>query len=584
MSWLDSLYLQGRILRILLDRDEFKKFVTQKKIKKPFLKGYYYLIEVTINAFINSIEFLIKDEQVFDLIHYQNITLLDIPKEVRNESKELQFIKKLEEIRNKISKIRKQEENLNEGEIFKEFNKTIGEIYNYFLKDKTKSNEKNEDLYLLNELLNKQNYIKDDFDFDLNNKENEEPIPIYPACNYYNLGYGKIHSEYYLQNPEIKEHNQEYLKGYVLGLAFIYFSLKIVPKELIDKLINVNSWNELHHMGARIYDSVLRDKNLDFIGNPLFEDTTEIFPRKVNKKVIDEKDLKFLFRKRDVLLIEQLREGYPTFTVPTFLSLVQGRKIFEEKPEIIELKTKEKNGNIWYSYAVFIFYGGALWNASYWILFKDLALEREDGYKSTGRIIIENLLKDDEYIVHRHEINRKVFDKFLRESSVEYQKKEKLKIMLKNSNSLLVELISLYYNLKFQKENIISFEWGVKVKDKEKSKDITDVDIIVYTKNEIIIIQAQTNLYKEAKDLIEHFKKVEEFLREEEKEKIKDKQIRRELFVFFEDEFNQEDKIKKLKENSINVIFFEEILKENPQLIEKDVYEKLTKCIEKRYL
>ena len=284
------------------------------------------------------------------------------------------------------------------------------------------------------------------------------------------------------------------------------------------------------------------------------------------------------------MLIEQLREGYPTFTVPTFLSLVQGRKIFEEKPEIIELKTKEKNGNIWYSYAVFIFYGGALWNASYWILFKDLALEREDGYKSTGRIIIENLLKDDEYIVHRHEINRKVFDKFLRESSVEYQKKEKLKIMLKNSNSLLVELISLYYNLKFQKENIISFEWGVKVKDKEKSKDITDVDIIVYTKNEIIIIQAQTNLYKEAKDLIEHFKKVEEFLREEEKEKIKDKQIRRELFVFFEDEFNQEDKIKKLKENSINVIFFEEILKENPQLIEKDVYEKLTKCIEKRYL
>ena len=580
MSWLDSLYLHERILKILLNKESFEGFVSQKKVEGHFLKGYYYLIEVTINAFINCIESLIKDEQVYDLIHYQNISLSDIPKEVRNESKELYFIKKLEEIRNKISKIRKQE-NSNQGEIFNELNEVIKEIYSYFLKDKTKKNSEKENLYLLNELLNKQNYIEDDFNLNIKEKE---PTPIYPACNYYNLGYGNIHSEYHLQNPEIKKYNKEYLKGYALGLGFIYSSLRIVPKELIDKLINVKSWTELHYVGVRIYDSILRDKKLNFITEPLFEDNMEIFPRKLNKKIIDEKDLKFLFKKRDVLLIEQLYEGHPTFMVPTFLSLVQGRKIFEEKLEIIELKTKEKNGDIWYSYAVFVFYGGALWNGSYWILFKDIALEREDGYKSDGKRILENLLKDDEYIVHRHEINRKVFDKFLREIDFNYQKKQNLKNLLKNSNSLLVELLSLYCWFKLKNENIFSFEWGVEIKDRRKNKNLTEADLIIYTEKEAVIIQAKINLYKEADELIEHFMKVEEFLKKKRKEKIKDKQIRRELFVFFEDEFNQKDKIKKLKENSINIIFLEEILEENPQLIEKNVYEKLTKCIGKRYL
>jgi len=38
MSWLDSLYLHERILKILLNKESFEGFVSQKKVEGHFLR------------------------------------------------------------------------------------------------------------------------------------------------------------------------------------------------------------------------------------------------------------------------------------------------------------------------------------------------------------------------------------------------------------------------------------------------------------------------------------------------------------------------------------------------------------------
>lgn len=581
MSWLDSLYFQGKILKILSNKEDFDKFVRRKNVSKNYLRGYLYLIEVTINSFINCIEFLIRDENVYDVIHYQNIGLKNIPKKYRDSSKELISIKKLEDVRDNLSNIRKKDLGGLNPEL-KKLSSLIKEIFDYFLsKKRTKinsENKKNESLYLIVELTNKQNHME--ADFDLFNKK-DELIPTYPACNYYNLGYSKIHSEYHFQNPIIKNYEREYIQGYVFGLAFVYSSIKIVPEDLIGKLVDCQSWMEIHKIGSKIYDRLIRNKKIDFIGQPVYEELKFLSISWLNKSKIDYNDLRFLFRERKIFLIEPKEKGHPTETVPFFISLVSGRKNFDDSQEIIELKVKKSNEEFWYSYAVFIPYGGALWNGSYWVLFKDIAFERGKDYKTDGRRLIEPYLDNDGFIVHKHEVSQRILDKYLSEFNPEYQKNKRLNIMLKDSNSLLVELMYLYYTLKHKKEKITDLEWGIDIIDNNKKTIITEADLILYTDKQAIIVQAQTNLYKNIKELISHFDNVEKFLKKDRKNKIKNKEIKKEVFVFFNDEFKDSSEIKKLENKSINTVFFEDFLSKNPNFLNDNVKIKLSNCLQK---
>jgi len=573
MSWLDSLYFQSKILKLLTKKEDFDRFLSGKEISKKYLRGYLYLIEVTINDLINCIEFLIPNENIYDLIHYQNITLKDIPKKYKDSSQELNFIIRLEKIRKDTAELRNSGDN-NINEKLKNLYKLVNEILNHFLSEKrAKINNKNkekENLYFIVELTNKQNYIEIDFDLF---EDQQEPVPIYPACNYYNLGYQEIYDEYHLQNPKIKEFNEEYIKGYSLGLAFLYNNLEVVPKQLINKLLGCRNWNDLHKIGSNIYDRTIRNENVNIIDNPIYEEITTSANTKLQKLEIDEKDLRYLFRDRRIFTIEPKERGYPTEIVPFFISLVSGRKSFDDKPEVIELKVK-KNDEFWYSYAVFIPYGGALWNASYWVLFKEIAFERGD-YKTDGKVLIDSIFNRNNFIVHRHIVSQKILERYCSELDPNYQINRKLRTMLKDSNSLLVELLALFYITKQFKEKMIDVEWGVDVKD-------TEADLIVYFDKKVLIIQAQTNLYKSAKELIDHFEKVEEFLKKNKADKIENKIIEKIAFTYFKDSYEKKT-IKKLEKNAVNLVLFEELINSNKEILDEQIKNKLSSCLMKRF-
>jgi len=571
MSWLDSLYFQGKMLKLLTKKEDVDSFLRDKKISKKYLRGYLYLIEVTINALINCIEFLIPSEKIYDLIHYQNITLKDIPKKYRDSSQELNFIISLEKIRREIAELRNSGDN-NINEKLKNLDKLVKEILTYFLSEKrvkiNNQNKEKENLYFIVELTNKQNYIETDFDLF---EDQQEPVPIYPACNYYNLGYQEIYDEYHLQNPKIKKFNEEYINGYSLGLAFLYNNLEVVPESLINKLLGCRNWNDLHKIGSNIYDETIRNKNVNIIGNSIYEEITTLENIKLQKLEIDEKDLRYLFRDRRIFIIEPKERGYPTELVPFFISLVSGIKSFDDKPELIELKVK-KNDEFWYSYAVFIPYGETLWNGSYWVLFKEIAFERGD-YKTDGKVLIDNFFNQNNLIVQKYSANQKILEKYCSELDPNYQINRKLRTMLKDSNSLLVELLALFYITKQFKEKIIDVEWGVDVKD-------TEADLIVYFDKQVLIIQAQTNLNKSAEELIDHFKKVEEFLKKNKADKIENKKIEKIAFTYFKDSC-EEKTIKKLEKNAIKLVLFEEFINSGKEILNEQIKKRLSSCLMK---
>jgi len=568
MSWLDSLYFQGKILELLTKKEDFDNFLIDKKISKKYLRGYLYLIEVTINALIECIESLIPNDNVYDLINYQNITLKDIPKKYRDSSQELNFIRRLEKIRKEIAKLRNSGDN-NINEKLNNLDKLVNEISNYFLSEKrVKINNKNkekENLYFIVELTNKQNYIKT-----VLLKDQQEPVPIYPVCNYYNLGYKKIHEEYNLQNPKIKKFNKEYIAGYCLGLAFLYNRLEVVPKHLINKLLTCRNWNDLHNIGSNIYNKIIKNENLNIIGSSIYEDMKTSENRKLQKLEIDETDLKYLFRDRRIFIIEPKEKYYPNEFFPLFISLVFGIKSSSGKPEVVELKVKE-NDKFWYSYAVFIYYGCLFANASYWVLFKDMAFE-EGNYKTDEKKQIDNFFNKNNLTFHKYSVDQKILEKYCSEHDPNYGINRKLKTMLKWSNSLLVELLALFYITKQFKEKIIDIEWEVDVKD-------TEADLIVYFDKKVLIIQAQTNLYKSSEELINHFEKVKEFLKKNKADKIENKTIEKIAFTYFKDSC-EEKTIKKLEKNAIKLVSFEDL---NLKGLDEQIKNKLSSCLMKRF-
>lgn len=589
MSWLDSAYFQGKFIIKLANIDNFKSFLAEEKVEyQNSLKGYLYLIETSVNTLIHSIEFLIQDQKLYDLVHWGDITSKQIIKEVKIKSKDVQFINGLESLRDKLKEIRIGKSKKEPKEYLIILTKKCEDITSYYLKNLkyeiNKTNQSKEDLFFLFDLLNNQNHFEGDVKFNVGNEVQESTvIPLYPAGSWYYQMSGKTSSDNHLQNPTIKQYEKEYVNGYKLGLIFIYKYISIT-KEFLEKLRNSENWEGIHHVGARIADKLFEDKSTQFIGNKIFDVKYDMrFKKNDLKNIKDPKQLIYVFGNRGVK-VHNYDTSYNPFenhfaAEPILYSLIKSNINSEDKTEIIEFIVKDKYGERKYSYAVYVFYAGTIWNGSYWLLFKDIAIENDWETESDTKMFIRGIIKrfKSSFKYQKYEVDEKIFERYIRENDNEYSKKIKEYNIIKNSNSLLIELIAVYYHLKYANKKILWLDWGF-----ELEKNHTEVDSLIVLEDEIIITQAKYSLNKPLSKISEHFQNIENLLPSYLKKKninTQGKKIRNTLFLFSkelsEEQLREVDNFK----GKFEIIFLEDFIEGNKEFMEEKLLNKIYDCV-----
>jgi len=612
MGWLDNLHCEKKIIERLIDLDGAKKFA-QLYSRDLDLRGYLFLIEVNINAFINSSEFLIYNSDLFNMLTWGDPDQgRDEIRKILNENcQEVKFITDLESIRKKLSKLR-YSKTIEEKElrvVFLELSKKINEIYNHYLINiqHVKSPDFNslEKSHYINIVYNIINYIESDLGLGKNFEETEIK-PLFVAGSHYHLMTSEARKNYHLQNP--KNDEKVYAPSYALGLAWLY-SLYVNEDKLIKKLIACKGWEELHHGGSRIiefYDNQLKKEDKEDPFKDLFEEKQEFNSKTIiNKSELrDIGELRIVLRDRELREIGEVHDGdYPTIR-SLLKAIIRGLLEYSDednKLEIVELKIKGVDEeDIRYSYLVFLPVGGALWNASNWILFKDISTYSSCDFKES----LHRLFQDNsDYIDFRsYFVTAKDFEKYRKRKDLNYMREiERLK-QIESSQGLLLEFLSLYYSLSRNKEKIVDFGWH----SDPSNKHHTDLDAYIITLDRGIIIQAKKsisirdpNFYadideiesnefdplKELKvredlesiKLFEHFKKTEEILKNRAKEKgVEIKKIDKILFVFEKDlkKWILDELIKELDKEKINFISFEDIEKDR-EIFDKDFIDKI---------
>ena len=151
MSWLDNLECECFFLNSILNK-KFKDYLKQNNVNEnEYEKGYYMLIELTINNLIHSMECLISDD-LDELISWSgNLTSKHLDKNIKTKSKDIDFIKGLEGFRKKIEDKRLNKSKSDLDNIINNFLKKIKEIQKYYFNNtKYKKNKdvKKENVFL----------------------------------------------------------------------------------------------------------------------------------------------------------------------------------------------------------------------------------------------------------------------------------------------------------------------------------------------------------------------------------------------------------------------------------------------------
>lgn len=584
---LDSLYFQCKIIGQLCDYNKLKNFLTANKINfDKVAKGYFYLIEISMNHLINCIEWEIKDEKLYQLIHWGGILLKDIPDKIKKNNQDLKFIIQLEELRNGLKNIRMN----GSGDFDKnligiaKLSNSISEYYLKTLKYKINSeNKANEDNFFIFELINKQNHIKVDADFDFETKKFKRETGLYPFCSWYYLITNEIYSAYHLHNKAIIKDNKIYLNGYSTGLSFIY-SQAGLNKNLVNMILKSSSWGDLNRKGSILYNEIIEKKKLNLIGKDIFEEKNFWKLKKFNKKTIsDKKELSFVLENRPI----KVAGVDERFDLPLIYSILLGKTQLNDKTQVIEFLVNDKNGDKRFHYAIYMFQGTSLSNGSYWYLLKDVAIENDWEPFSNEKAQVMGVINayKNSFSFCKYRISEELLENYLVEKDPNYRDMVFIKTRLKDSNSLLVELLSLYLQVK-ENSNILDINWGVETSGKNK----TDIDGLLISKDKKIkIIQAQTTFYKNEKELENHFNKcvnhLKYYLKKKRLGKVKDYIIKKEVLVLFDSEgYNlkkDKKKIDYLKNKNIEVRFLESEINRNPNLLEKPVKNKIFKLFER---
>ena len=614
MGWLDNLYCDKKILERLADFDNFKKFAIEKTGKIPDLKGYLYLIEITINTIINDTGYLI-DGELYNILHWGETEQYthEVRPLLKDNNIEVGFVRDLEEIRGKITKIRMNDfDEAKFRECLEILLKKVGEVDTfYFSKIKHKVNplgKAGENSHIVNNIFCTKNWVESSLGF---GKDLEEAPtkPLFIAGSYYPAMTPQARKNYHLQNPIISE--KTYIESYPLGLAWLY-SLFGIEDSLITKMINTKRWEEMHHNGARInefFDNRNKSKENKPIPDIFEEEDSNDIKNQINKDNLESiGELRLVLRDREIRTIEDLHEGdYPV--IRSILELMTNGLIIhsdeDNKMEIIELKVKYNEGEeTRFSYALFLPVGNGLWNASEWLFFDEVSVENSwetvCDFKERYHKILE-FFKDRIYF-KSYFVDKKDLLEYRKRHDIAFRRKLSEIEQNKTSEGLLVELIAFFYYLKMNKDRADDFGWHVDPSNKSK----TDLDAFFITGSKAEIIQAKKsinltnprfdlpidetekkdfdpvkhlNFEKDLKEIYEHFDKAEIIIKSKAKEESRTiSLIEKKLFVF-EKDFDDEDWLieelkKELSKKGIDLIYFEEIDKDR-NVFPKDLINKI---------
>ena len=622
MGWLDNLYCDRKILERLASLDHFKNFAIEKTGKVSDLRGYLFLVEITINSIINDTEFLI-DGDLYNILHWgePDERREEVREILKGNNKEIVFIRELEKLRGELTKLRMN--NLNEeelGEVFDKILTKVNEVNDfYFKKIKYKVNPEGktgENWHIVNNLFCIKNYVESSFD--LIDEEGESEIrPLFIPGSHYTAMTSQTNKNYHLQNPKIKE--DDYVPSYSLGLAWLY-SQYISNDKLINNMINSKKWEEMHHNGARLnefFEEDFKKKNQikGWVPDIFKENYSNKSQKQIKKKTLDDiGELRLVLRDREVRTIEELHDGdYPVIRSIMEI-IIHGLSFYSNtnnKMEIVELKTEYNGGEeVKYSYAIFLPVGNGLWNASEWLFFNEISVENSwetvCDFKERLYIIIK---------ARKEKINLKSYT-VRREDIIRYRKRHDIAFrrrlgeieQMKTSEGLLVELLAFFYYLKNNKNKPDDFGWHVDPTNKNK----TDLDAFFICDSNAEIIQAKKSLNisnpridapmeeiekedfdpvkhlkfnEDLKEIYEHFDKAEKILLDKaEKESKSLAVIKKKLFVFekgFEDEDWLLNELKKeLSKKDIELIYFDEIEKDRA-IFSKDLIDKINTAFDR---
>lgn len=593
----DLLYYDSWIINRLCELDSIKKFLEKFKIDlKDIYHGYLYLLELAIMNVVNHIEDLVNDENIFELIHWGNVSTRDKKLMGLLEGHpEIKSILSLLAIRKQLSSIRFKEM-YDEKKIIIQLNnlKDVLDKLKEFLTteyaiSKVDVNEERERMLILNWILNNYNYIE--VSFEVSTEGEESLSPLWPGLPYFYSISDNLQKNYCLQHPKIKSRERNYLRGFLLSLLYLYKNL--VPRQInkFEKdMLNVENWTELHELGIRIYNEIIKShetflKLFNIAQNP--KRTTL-----KKDKIENYEELKLVLRGRKVRVITSRFSGDYLNTQTLFLHVLFGaiemyRFDLRNKPEIIEFKQIYGDVNrVEYSYAIYIPIPGVLWNASYWLVFDRLCTESNcEAYDIFSRYL--KMFKEKGVLYfHRYKIRGDLFRKYIENNDFETKTRKSHEEKLKVCKGLLGEFLAGFYLLK--KENIseiVGLDFHRKLKG-------TDVDVIGETKSHIIIVQVKPNLtlsHTKRRNILDHFDKV-----------LKDvdtngKKVKKILFILNsnipETEIDELWKDEKISEKG--VITYQDVEKEKHKIIElfqkegveikflKDLKEQLE--VEKKY-
>jgi hypothetical protein len=535
------------------------------------------LIELTINNLIHSMECLISDD-LDELISWSgNLTSKHLDKNIKNKSKDIDFIKGLEGFRKKIEDKRLNKSKSDLDNIINNFLKKIKEIQKYYFDNtKYKKNKgvKKENVFLFL-IANSKPYLDGDYDLKTDKFEYSGPKDYF-----YNMLPFEDYEKYSFYTEEVKNNVSNYIKGFAITIAYLFENK--VDNKLLKSFKDASTWGEIHHLGCRIRDYVIAELDFEF-GKDIYDVDYSISHKNYIEKITSERDLKVLLRNRDIMLqnIDYINEssvkhGYDE-TFPIFFQLVLFSLMRNEKTEIIEFKYNTSKVDYVHSYLIYIYQGTSLSNGSYWFLFKDTALSAKDGYRSNGKMRMDILLEQhkDKFNYLEYSIEPKIFHNYLSKHCRNYVKKVMLENSLKDSNSMLNELIHLYINIKTIKDKIIHIDWGHEF-------DKGEIDSLIVTENEIYIIQSKTN-YTDIKTVKKHFNDVIKYLPKYCKERklgMNDKTIIKELF-FFERPYLDDEELAKLNECEITVLFLDDIVEKNKNILNEKQYDKIYRIMSK---
>ena len=572
----DCFYYDSWIASKLCELSPVKKFLKEYEIDlENIYYGYLYLFELVITSLVNHIEDLIEDVNVSELIHWGDVSTenKDLIELIREHS-EIKFILSILVLRKRFSSLRFREI-YDEKEIISQLNnsKETLDRLNEFLITKYKIlkidvGKEQERMLILNWILNKYNYIEAYFDFFA--EDERDPIPIWPGLPFFYLMPDNVRKNYHLQNPKIKSKEENYLKGFSLTLLYLYKNL--IPEQInkFEKdILNVKNWTELHKLGSRIHDEIVKDHKI-FL--KLFNMTQK--PKKATlrkEKIENYEELRLVLRGRAVRVITDRFSGdYPN-TQSLFLHALFGaiemyRCNLRDKPEIIEFKQIYEDGNwIEYSYAIYIPVAGALWDASHWLVFNKLCVESSwephDFFKMMIDSYVRIFKEEGKLSFHRYEIKGDLLKRYIEKNDFEIRAKKHREEELKVCKGLLGEFLAGFYLIKKEKvASIIELDFHRDLKS-------TDIDVVGETEYGIVIVQVKSNLtfnQDEHKNILNHFNRVLKNI------DIKGKKVKKILFILNDN----------IPEAEIDELWKDQEISKRGMIREQDIEDKKRKTID----